>query len=393
MLIQYMARAAILAVGLFGTAYYNAHAADLGGNCCADLEERVAELEATTARKGNRKMSVVIYGSVNKALLWNNFGPENSKQVVDGATPTVLGVKGEAKITPNWKAGFVIELGVDNYNVSLPNGDGVALLREASLYIDGTVGKITLGRTSMATDTVGEITVANTKVAAPLLSIQPLGNAVAFGLDLPYDGIRRNVVRYDSPSMSGFMLSASLASSDAVINVANAKDIWDVALRYAGEFAGLRVAAGIGYRQENQLAGGNAAFFLPHDHVIVGSASAKHMASGIFVNVAGGQGLDVGFAPNSGLDHLTWHTQAGIEKNLFGYGALTFYGEYAAVDLGNISSAKPTMMGLGAVQAIDSAATDLYVSWRRFDLDGMNAFGGGTRDTGDQFMLGARVKF
>ena len=27
-------------------------AADLGGNCCADLEERVAELEATTARKG-----------------------------------------------------------------------------------------------------------------------------------------------------------------------------------------------------------------------------------------------------------------------------------------------------------------------------------------------------
>ncbi|RTL61093.1 MAG: porin, partial [Hyphomicrobiales bacterium] len=26
----------------------SAKAADLGGNCCADLEERVAELEATT---------------------------------------------------------------------------------------------------------------------------------------------------------------------------------------------------------------------------------------------------------------------------------------------------------------------------------------------------------
>ncbi len=35
----------------------SAQAADLGGNCCADLEERVAELEATTARKGNRKVS------------------------------------------------------------------------------------------------------------------------------------------------------------------------------------------------------------------------------------------------------------------------------------------------------------------------------------------------
>ena len=35
-----------------------ARAADLGGDCCADLEERVAELEATTVRKGNKKVSV-----------------------------------------------------------------------------------------------------------------------------------------------------------------------------------------------------------------------------------------------------------------------------------------------------------------------------------------------
>ncbi|WP_334148124.1 hypothetical protein [Hyphomicrobium sp.] len=40
-------------------------AADLGGDCCADLEERIAELEATTARKGNRKVSLEVYGHVN----------------------------------------------------------------------------------------------------------------------------------------------------------------------------------------------------------------------------------------------------------------------------------------------------------------------------------------
>jgi hypothetical protein len=39
-----------------------AKAADLGGDCCAELEERIAELEATAALKGNRKMSL----SVNK---------------------------------------------------------------------------------------------------------------------------------------------------------------------------------------------------------------------------------------------------------------------------------------------------------------------------------------
>lgn len=32
----------------------SAQAADFGGDCCADLEERIAELEATAARKGNR---------------------------------------------------------------------------------------------------------------------------------------------------------------------------------------------------------------------------------------------------------------------------------------------------------------------------------------------------
>jgi hypothetical protein len=45
-------------------------AADLGGDCCADLEERVAELEATTVRKGNKKVSITLYGQVNRAILF-----------------------------------------------------------------------------------------------------------------------------------------------------------------------------------------------------------------------------------------------------------------------------------------------------------------------------------
>jgi hypothetical protein len=60
------------AMGLFagGVAMPSAKAADLGGDCCADLEERVAELEATTARKGNRKMSLTITGQVNRIVTW-----------------------------------------------------------------------------------------------------------------------------------------------------------------------------------------------------------------------------------------------------------------------------------------------------------------------------------
>ncbi len=92
----------------------SAQAADLGGNCCVDLEERVAELEATTARKGNRKVSLTIYGWVNKAVLyWNDGNRDNTYFGVDNTNfATRFGFRGEAKINPTVKAGFSILIDV-----------------------------------------------------------------------------------------------------------------------------------------------------------------------------------------------------------------------------------------------------------------------------------------
>ena len=72
------------AVGLFalGAGVPAATAADLGGDCCADLEERVAELEATTARKGNRRVSLTITGQVSTALMaWDDGNNERGSDV------------------------------------------------------------------------------------------------------------------------------------------------------------------------------------------------------------------------------------------------------------------------------------------------------------------------
>ena len=49
---------------------------------------------------------------------------------------------------------------------------------------------------------------------------------------------RTELLRYDSPTIGGFVASASIGE---------AGDYWGVMLRYAGEFSGFRVAAGIGY--------------------------------------------------------------------------------------------------------------------------------------------------
>ena len=66
-----IAIAAALGLTLGGFAFKAtpARAADLGGDCCADLEERVAELEATTVRKGNKKVSVTISGWVGSPMV------------------------------------------------------------------------------------------------------------------------------------------------------------------------------------------------------------------------------------------------------------------------------------------------------------------------------------
>ena len=83
-----------------------AFAADLGGNCCADLEERVAELEATTARKGNRKVSLTVSGHVNEAVIFGDDGFEKNQYVVSNNNArTRFRFVGDAKINSDWSAG------------------------------------------------------------------------------------------------------------------------------------------------------------------------------------------------------------------------------------------------------------------------------------------------
>src|SRR5262245_52326913 len=85
-----------------------AQAADLGGDCCADLEERVAELEATTVRKGNKKVSVTLSGWVVKSFNWWDDGDLNSAFVGDKGYDlgSRFAITGSATIAPGWTAGF-----------------------------------------------------------------------------------------------------------------------------------------------------------------------------------------------------------------------------------------------------------------------------------------------
>jgi len=102
-----IALAAALGMTLGGYAMSTpAKAADLGGDCCADLEERVAELEATTVRKGNKKVSVTISGWVVKTMNWWDDGGSGSFFVGDKDYDlgSRFAITGSATIAPGWSS-------------------------------------------------------------------------------------------------------------------------------------------------------------------------------------------------------------------------------------------------------------------------------------------------
>ncbi len=111
---------ALVATGLLvgGLSVGSASAADLGGNCCADLEERIAELEATTARKGNRKVSLTVSGWVAEQTLWWDDGAARGTYVGGIGTTLASNVKftGQATIMPGWYAGYVAQIELDEHD-------------------------------------------------------------------------------------------------------------------------------------------------------------------------------------------------------------------------------------------------------------------------------------
>jgi hypothetical protein len=436
----------------------SAKAADLVGNCCADLEERVAELEATTARKGNRKMSLTITGQVHRMVLWWDDGHNSGTYYgLDNTNSSSrFSLLGEAKISPRWKTGFEImieiEAGGTSSKVSQFDEDGkvgsqiggsgsfnqanvdayFGDARRAAWWIeDKSIGRLTVGRYESA-GVVTTIDLGGIGAAASSSLILVNGSfalrdsAGAFTAmnwnsigDPAAAGGRTEGLRWDSPLWAGFTASASVGERG---------DYWGAMLRYAGEFSGFRVAAGIGYEDSTDRA--TSATADPTDQYTGagpeakawgGSVAVMHVPTGLF---AQGQYMSAEYSCNGATsggywgqvdcksDSDLWQVQAGIAKNWTGLGNTSIYGEYAIANgwgaatgagrdyaavgtrtaVTGVTDTELTVWGLGVVQHVDSAATELYLGWRRFEAD-VTSTSGQSIDNFDAVMGGARIKF
>ncbi|MCB1506465.1 MAG: porin [Hyphomicrobiaceae bacterium] len=415
------------------TAWTPAFAADLGGDCCADLEERVAELEATTARKGNRKVSLTVSGWVNEAVLfWDDGFETNTYQVTNMVAQTRFRLVGSAKISADWSAGYLIELGItgsrsDSATADLDDGSGgnAVGVRHSAWYLKSkTLGKVTVGQFSTATDglldahvaNIGHFMGENSPAMVGAFNLRTAGGGTGPQLRNMMggnstdsaqigEGNRMNVVRYDSPALAGFTLSASWGEDDQ----------WDVALRYAGEFSGFKLAANVGYQEwrdgnnsERNCFGPVAPKTRDQDCQQFGVfGGLLHAPTGLFVE--GGYGIrwdDNAEPALLGEDDSStqWFVIAGIEQKFFPIGKTTVFGGYQEWNVGSspagyaadvpFLNANLRAWSLGINQQIDAAAMDLYLLYRNYDGDSTNGAGVTTEyENFHQLMGGGRIQF
>jgi len=429
--------ASVAAAGLF-MGGVSAQAADLGGNCCADLEERVAELEATTARKGNRKVSLEVSGHVHEGiLLWDDGEDSGAYIGTINYSRTRFRFKGSAKINADWSAGFLIEVGLrqtgnssgwdqGNGNPDSGNPSGGLDIRHQALYVKSkSIGTVWLGHTSIAVDGIADICLGcpissthesnlgwggfETRLSAT--GAQSFSWAqLGAGNNVASDGARRQVLKYVSPTVAGFSLSADWGAE----TVADGNDRWSAALRYAGEFGAIRVAGGIGYFQnerETKQQGSTTVFAHDAGADVDGwgaSLSMQHTPTGLFIAGSYGERTDDGI--NAGRDTANgWSIIGGVAGKWSTLGKTTLwvrYGEYegAAFDSNNggldDTQGDSEVISLGVNQKIDAAAMEVYVSYYHIEGD-INAFGvGATLPAGtnsvqdfDAVLFGARIKF
>lgn len=262
--------------------------------------------------------------------------------------------------------------------------DSDVAIRHAYWYLSHKrLGKLSVGRQSMTTDGSTEVDLGGTNVVT-LAGIN-VGNNLTVG-GAAFDGVatgnfefnRNNAIRYDTASFGGFVASAAFGEDDR----------WDVALRYAGEMSGFRLAAAIAYGVDTD----EEPFFgssVDERTVLGGSASILHAASGIFVTGTASQRTNE-LIGGGDAEETYWGLRGGISKNWFGIGKTIPYVEYNAWD-NELVENEATVWGVGIIQNVDAAAMELYLSYKNLSLD--EAQVGNVNEDAHVILSGARIKF
>jgi hypothetical protein len=345
----------------------------------------VAELEATTVRKGNKKVSVTLSGWVVKTVSWWDDGDISEAHVgdKDADLTSRFAITGSATIAPGWSGGYNITVTVPGAfvgqiqqgNVFGINSDqfdedsgllsGINTLYSYMYVKSDSYGTINWGYMSPASDNPavladlsGTVIESNgvwfegsgfflrpkgggpglaglSTLTPPLQCNSGIGN---IGVDC-YGGPQSGV-RYDSPTWGGFRFEAGWSEflESLAINVFGAGvipniDVYDLAVFYNGDWGNFKVSAAYSYTHMD----GNllVANFGNDVDLHQAGATVMHVPSGLGIyGMYQHDELDGSFFnPLTGTfqgftDTDAWYIKPFIKRTWNPAGATVLYGEY-----------------------------------------------------------------
>ena len=341
------------------------------------------------AASGATGIQLKVSGQVNRALLFTDDGNNTEEFFVDNDnSSTRFRFTGSGDVDSDTKVGFTIEVQMESNSTANVNqnnktvGGNSFTERKLEIYIDSKrLGRVTLGQGDMASNGTSEVDLSGTGViaysgvvdfaggilfndkATNTLTGTSIGNVFS-----NLDGqSRRDRIRYDTPSFSGFKLSASAGDNGR----------WDGAARYEGDMGDVAFEAAAAYGNDNN-----------DNEIINGSFSVLHKTSGLSLTAAAGE-LDFDDNTNP-RDPMTYYVKLGWQtKNLTPLGKTAFAIDYSYNEEFGALGDEAEAYGLFMVQNIDRVGTELYAGIRNheYTAPGVNV------DDILGVMFGARVKF
>lgn len=261
-------------------------------------------------------------------------------------------------------------------------------IRKVDLSLETeAAGTFTFGQGSMATDGVAGNDFSGTTLAHNVTISDGVGgfffrnadgtlSEINIGsVNGDFDGSRRGRIRYDTPSFSGFTLSAAYGR-DILSKAPDADEdeFYDIALSYRQEFQSFDLRASIGYAVRDRFQAGK-------DKDTVGSLSVA-FDTGFNATLAAGSRDDGGSYGYGKLGYKATWTSLGTTALSVDY--------YAGSDFnGDLNNDDFKAYGIGVTQKLDDFGVEVYFAAQRYDL---SATGRDFQESTSYF-LGTRWQF
>jgi len=336
-------------------------------------------------KPGSDKVGVQIYGQVNRGVLYVDDGNDSEIYHVDNDnSSTRLGINAKSKTGGDLEVGAKFEVQFESNSSSevsqtaLSAGTDNFTKRHLDLFFESKrFGKLSMGQGDTASNNTSEVDLSGTSLigysdvetvaggmfffdaTANSLSTTTVGNVFN-----NMDGLsRKDRLRYDTPSLYGFVLSASAVEEKAE----------DIALWYNKAFPGFKLSAAAAYANID-----NATV----DDQLNGSVSVLLDSGFNATFAAGSQNMRA-----SGRDGATfYYAKLGYNWKHFDIGPTAVSFDYGTHNNVAQNDDEADTFGLQFVQELTNWRTELYLGYRYFDLErngkdfeDINAFFGGAR--------------